>query len=51
MTLFRGRKAVEGSIIGMMIQSPPARSHGTLPIDVRRMHEFGYFSLRHMAKY
>ena len=49
--IFRGRKAVEGSTLGMMIQSPPPRSHGTMPIDVRRIHEFGYFSLRRMTKY
>ena len=48
---FRGRKAIEGSTLGMMIQSPPPRSHGTMPIDVRRIHEFGYFCLRRMAKY
>ena len=46
-----GRKAIEGSVLGMMIQSPPPRSHGTMPIDVRRIHEFGYFSLRRIAKY
>ena len=49
--VFSGRKAIEGSVLGMMLQNPPARSHGTLPIDVRNLHEFGYRSLKSMTKY
>ena len=48
---FSGRKAIEGAVLGMMIQSPPPRSHGTMPLDVRRLHEFGYFCLRRITKY
>ena len=51
MNYFSGRKAIEGSVLGMMIQSPPPRSHGTMPVDPRRIHEFGYFCLRRMTKY
>ena len=48
---FRGRKAIEGSVISMMIMNPPSGSFGTLAVDVRQVHEFGFFALRSMCKY
>ena len=31
--------------------NPPPRSHGTMPVDVRRIHRFGMFALKSIALY
>ena len=48
---FSGRKAVEGSILAMMLCSPAPRSHGTLPVHIPSIHAFGYFALRKIARH
>ena len=34
-----------------MLMNPPPRSHGTMPIDVRKIHQFGMFALKSITLY